>query len=595
MRLQWSSAQRPFVASRLDHNVLIHNSDVRRLDMAHPVRPHALSGRMRFTIPALVTLAVILSMALAACGSTSGSNSGPKTLTAICAVSGSYTQNMSPFNPNVNCGVDGLLYENLVYVNGVTGQETPMLSTSHQFSADNLTLTFTTRPGVKWSDGQAFDAKDVAFTFNLLKQYPAADGGGLWTHLTSVTDSDASTVVMKFEKPAPTLLPTIEGTYIVPQHLWSSVGDPSKFTNTTPVGTGPMKLSSFNAQVIKYVKNSTYWQADKVKVEELDYPVVDSNSTALLKMASGQADWTAIFDPAVQSAFVQKDTAHNFSYPVPVVPAQIVPNLKNALLGQLPVRKAISAALDRQQMSVSGEAGFEPPASPTGLMPGQEAYLDPKFNGQIPAFGAADPNAAAQILTTAGFTKGSDGIFQDAQGHKLSFKVTVPGDFSDYVADLGIAQQSLKTAGIDLQLNKVSDDDWRADRAGHNFELIMTGGFFGPTPYYYLEPLLHSTHISGTGATNWAQWNDAKTDQLLDQYAGTSDPATQKQAIQGLTSIMADQLPVIPVLDAVQFYEFSTKHWTGWPTPQNLYAVGSSYQLAAGDNEQVILHLTPAS
>jgi peptide/nickel transport system substrate-binding protein len=267
-----------------------------------------------------------------------------------------------------------------------------------------------------------------------------------------------------------------------------------------------------------------------------------------------------------------------------------VPNLKNPLLGQLKVRQAISAALDRQQMSVSGEAGFEPPASPTGLMPGQEAYLDPKYNGQIPQFGAADPNAAAQILQGAGFTKGGDGIFADAQGHKLSFHVTVPGDFDDYVADLGFAVQNLKAAGIDLQIKKVSDDDWRSDRKSHNFELIMTGGFFGPTPYYYLEPLLHSTSIN-----NWEQWNDPKTDQLLDKYAATSDQTVQKQAIAGLTSIMADQLPVIPVLDAVQFYEFSTKHWVGWPTPQNLYAVGSAYQLAAGDNEQVILHLTPAS
>ena len=86
-----------------------------------------------------------------------------------------------------------------------------------------------------------------------------------------------------------------------------------------------MKLKSFSAQLISYVKNPTYWQASKVQVDELDYPVVASNDTALLKMASGQADWTAIFDPAVKSAFVDKDPAHNFSYPVPVVPVQIVP------------------------------------------------------------------------------------------------------------------------------------------------------------------------------------------------------------------------------------------------------------------------------
>lgn len=539
-------------------------------------------------------LLVLIALVAAGCGSSSSTGATTHVLTAICSVGGSYTQNMSPFSPNVNCGIEGLVYENLEYVNGVSGQETPMLATGHTWSSDGLTLTFPIRQGVKWSDGQGFSANDVAFTFNLLKTYPDADTQGLWQSLASVTAS-GNNVVMTFSSPAPTKLPFIEGTYIVPQHLWSSVGDPSKYTNTTPIGTGPLKLKSFSSQVIKYVKNAGYWQASAVKVDELHYPVVDSNTTATLKMAAHQADWTGVFDPSIQQSFVQKDSAHNFSYPVPVVPAQIVPNLHNALLGQLAVRQAISAALDRNQMSVSGEAGQEPPASPTALMPGQEKYLDPSFNGTLPSFGAADSAKADQILQSAGFHKGSDGIYADAQGHKLSFKVTVPGDFSDYVADLQIAQQNLQAAGINLQINKVSDDDWRADRASHNFDLIMTGGFFGPTPYYYMEPLLHSTHISGTGATNWEQWNDPATDQLLNQYASSTDPTMQVQAIQGLTKIMASQLPVIPVLDAVQFYEFTTVNWTGWPTPQNLYAVGSAYQLPAGDNEQVVLHLQPVS
>jgi peptide/nickel transport system substrate-binding protein len=535
----------------------------------------------------------MLSIVLVACGTTQG-NAGTHKLTAICSVGGSFTQNMSPFSPNVNCGVDGLVYENLAYVNGVTGQETPMLSTGHQYSADNMTLTFTIRQGVKWSDGKDFSANDVAFTFNLLKQYPAADSSGLWQHFSSVTAPDANTVVMKFTDAAPTLLPFIEQTYIVPEHLWSSVGDPTKYVNPNPVGTGPMKLKSFDAQVIKYVKNPTFWQADKVKVDELDYPVVNSNDTALLKMASHQADWTGIFNAALQTAFVAKDPDHNHVYMVPVVPVQIVPNLKNPLLAQLPVRQAISVALDRQQMSTAGEAGLEQPASPTGLMPGQEKYLDAQYNGKLPEFPAANAAQADQILEGAGFKKGSDGIYADAKGNKLNFKVTVPGDYSDYVQDLQIAQQNLQAAGIGLTLNKVSDDDFRSDRASHNFDLTMTGGFFGPTPYYYLEPLLNSSHINGTGATNWAGWNDPATDQLLKQYASTSDSATQVQAIQGLTKIMAEQLPVIPVLDAIQFFEYTTVNWTGWPTPENPYAIGSAYQLAAGDNEQVILHLTPA-
>ncbi len=549
----------------------------------------------RVSTSILVTFLGAVSLLVTACGGTSGTGNTTKhTLTAICSVGGSYTENMSPFSPNVNCGVDGLVYENLEYVNGINGKETPMLGTSYTWDSTNTTLTFKTRQGVKWSDNTAFSANDVAFTFNMLKTYPTADGNGLWQHLASVAATDDSTVVFTFQSAFPTDLPFIEGTYIVPQHLWSSIGDPTKFVNQTPIGTGPMKLKNFSPQIISYVKNPSYWQADKVKVDELDYPVVSSNDVALEKMEAGQADWTAIFDPAV-NAFVQKDSAHNFSYPVPVVPAQLIPNLKNPLLSQLAVRQAISQALDRHQMSVSGEAGFEPPASPTGLMPGQEAYLSAQYNGTLPSFGPADPSGAETTLQKAGFTKGSDGIYADAHGNKLSFKVTVPGDYSDYVADLQIAQQNLKAAGIDLQLNKVSDDDFRTDRATHNFELLMSGGFFGPTPYYYLQPLLSSTHISGANATNWEQWSDPTTDQLLNQYAATSDPAAQKQAIQGLTDIMAKNLPVIPMLDAVQFFEYTTTHWTGWPTSQNPYAIGSSYQLAAGDNEQVILHLQPAS
>ncbi len=541
----------------------------------------------------VLCLLALMSALLAAC-SGSPSSTTRHVLTAICSVGGSYTEDMSPFSPNVNCGVEGLLYENLEYVNGVTGQETPMLATGHTLSADNMTLTFTIRQGVKWSDGKAFDANDVAFTFNLLKQYPDADAQGLWGFLQSVTATDATTVTMTFKTPAPTELPFIEGVYIVPQHLWANVGDPAKYTNTSPVGTGPMTLESFSPQLIKYARNASYWQASKVQVDELDYPVVNSNDTALLKMASGQADWTAIFDPAVQTAFVSKDPTHNFSAPVPVVPVQIVPNLTDPLLGQLAVRQAISAALDRHAMAVSGEAGFEQPASPTGLMPGQEKYLDPKYGGTLPAFPSASPSTADSILQTAGFTKGSDGIYADKQGHKLSFSVTVPGDYSDYVADLGIAQQNLQAAGISLQLNKVSDDAFRTDRATGHFQLLMSGGFFGPTPYYYLEPLLHSTHIGGANGTDWSQWKDATTDSLLNGYAATGDPTTQQHDIMQLTDIMATELPVIPVLDAVQFFEYTTAHWVGWPTAQNLYAVGSAYSLPAGDNEQVILHLTPA-
>ncbi len=533
---------------------------------------------------------LIATLLLAGCGNNTGNNTGPKILKAIANTNGSYTESHSPFGTNPNDGTF-LIYEPLVFVNAINGQETPMLATGHQFSSDNTQLSFTIRQNVKWSDGQPFTADDVVFTFNLLKQYPAADGNALWSYLSNVQKTDANTVTFTFKQANPPLLPYIEGINIVPQHAWQNAGDPTKFVNPNPVGTGPMKLKSFTPQLITYVKNADYWQADKVKVDELQYQAVGNAQAAILALTNHTVDWSAVFSPAANT-FAQKDPAHNHVYMVPVAPVTLILNQTIYPLNQLPVRQAISVALDRQQMSTAGEAGLEPVVSPTGLTAGQKDYMDPQYANLT--FGPPDPNKAMDILTQAGYTKGADGIFVDPRGGKLSFTAKVPSDFSDYVQNLQIAQQNLKAAGIDLKINQVSDDAYFSDRGSGNYQIMMVGALYGPTPFYYFNNILNSANI-GPGGLNWPRWKDAETDQLLNQYATSTDPNVQKQALYGLQKIMVEKLPVIPLLGAVEFFEYTTVNWTGWPTPENPYAIGSSYNRPPGDNTQVILHLTPVS
>ena len=62
--------------------------------------------------------------------------------------------------------------------NTVKGELQPWLATKYEWSADNKTLTFTLRNDVKWSDGQAFTAEDVAYTFNLFKTTDGLQGPG---------------------------------------------------------------------------------------------------------------------------------------------------------------------------------------------------------------------------------------------------------------------------------------------------------------------------------------------------------------------------------------------------------------------------------
>src|SRR5437870_11368020 len=163
----------------------------------------AAPSRVKIKATGMVfTLMVLFTMILAACGtSTTTSN---KAILKIATQSYDFAQaGFNPYNGHPNAGVQGLVYENLYFVNVNGGDFTPMLATGYSWNSDNTQLTFTIRQGVKWNDGQAFSANDVAFTFNEMKQYTAADTNGVWSYLSSVTAPDANTVLMTFQKAYP--------------------------------------------------------------------------------------------------------------------------------------------------------------------------------------------------------------------------------------------------------------------------------------------------------------------------------------------------------------------------------------------------------
>jgi peptide/nickel transport system substrate-binding protein len=114
-----------------------------------------------------------------------------------------FTRNFNPFITGSPLpGTLNVIHEPLMVLNGVKGELVPWLATGYKWSDDLKTLTFTIRDGVKWSDGEAFTASDVAFTFNLVKTAPGITAGAALSALTgdaayidSITAPDAQTVV----------------------------------------------------------------------------------------------------------------------------------------------------------------------------------------------------------------------------------------------------------------------------------------------------------------------------------------------------------------------------------------------------------------
>ncbi|GHO59778.1 ABC transporter substrate-binding protein [Ktedonobacter robiniae] len=547
----------------------------------------------------LTTLLLVLGMVLAACGGSTGSGSGQNAhnnyLTISTGPTGDFTKNFGPYTPNANPGTVGMVYETLLYVNGFSGKVTPWLATDYKFSSDNKTLTFTTRQNVKWSDGQPFSADDVAFTLNLFKQYPATDTNGLWNYFDSVTASDDHTVVITMKKVYTPILYSVGGTtWIVPKHLWANVGDPSKYTNPTPVGTGPFTLKSFSPQLLDYTKNPSYWQADQLKVNELRYPSYNSNQSLELDMDKGNLDWVSLFTPNLQKGYIDRDPQHNKYWFPSGNNVSLFMNLTKAPFNNVNVRKAISMALDRDKMFHVAESNFEPVANPTGLiLPAQKDYLNPEY--QNLTYQAPNVSQATQLLESAGLKKGSDGIYVDKDGKKLSFNLNVVTGWSDWVTMCQMVNSDLKAIGIQTNVNAIAYNSYVNALNTGSFDMSIGSVGSGPSPFYTYNNVLSkakSAPIGGTAVSNYERWEDPTTDSLLTQYSTTTDPNVQKQAIQGLEKIMVEQVPIITLVYGADWNEYSTKNFTGWPTADNPYAVPPPWQYP--DAAVVILHLSPA-
>ena len=432
-------------------------------------------------------------------GSTSSNTSTSSTLTISNENGALWTCGFNPLNASDTLLSVGFIYEPLVYVNPLQGgKTTPMLASSYAWGAGNKSLTFTIRQGVKWSDGTPLTAADVAYTFNLIKKYPALDLTGVWSVLSSVT-ATGNTVTMDFSTVAvPYFYYIADQTPIVPEHIWSTLSNPTTDPISKPVGTGPFLMSKCSPSDITYTANPNYWQPGLPKIKKIQYPAYTSNTTANNDLANGTAQWGAQYIPAIDTFYKSKSPNYNYWFP-PTVNVSLVPNLTNPLLSNVKVRQAMSYAIDRAKVSTIGESGYEPPANQTGIVtPTFASSLD---NSAVSAWGNGyDPAKATSLLESAGFHMGSDGIMVNSAGQKLAFTVLNIGDYSDWVASVQVIQQELKAVGISITPDNLSNTDFDADFYYGKYQLAYYDQqTFGPSAYYELNNWLNSANTAPIG------------------------------------------------------------------------------------------------
>jgi peptide/nickel transport system substrate-binding protein len=529
-------------------------------------------------------------------GGASGSASGSAVATGhkqggtvtIANVGGqTWTCQFNPFNPAVNQEALGFIYEPLVFVNLLdNAKETPMLASSYTWGAGKKSIVFTIRSGVTWNDGSPFTAADVAFTFDTMKKFPATDLYSLWTGagLQSVT-ATGDKVTMTFAQSAqPYFYYFANQVGIIPQHIFGSgaaAAHPDTWPDKTPVGTGPFMVNPCSANNIQYTANPKYWQAGKPYIQKVEYPAYLDNGPANLDLASGKAQWGSQFIPNIQKFYLDK-SSDNHTWSPPVTNVTLYPNNDAAhATSKLAVRQAIALALDRGQVAKIGEGGQQPAANQTGIVtPTFQKYFD---SAALTASGyeKQDVDKAKQAMQSAGYSS----------SHPLKLSVITVTGYTDWDASLAVIKQQLQPIGIDLTVQDLAQQTYDSKLYTGNFDLAYYGEAGGPTPYYELRRWLYSKNSAPIGkdaSSNFERYNNPAVDALFTQYP-TADDAGQVAIIKQIEAAMLKDVPVIPVTESVDWFQYNTKDIDGWPSKDDPYAQPAAFNVP--DVGQVLTHI----
>lgn len=521
---------------------------------------------------------------------------GDGLMTVSAQQQATWTRNFNPFVSDNRFPTQFGVYESSMIWNTVKGELVPWLATEYAWNDDNTVLTLTYQDDVLWSDGEPFTANDVAFTFNLQKENPGLIGGGQqsWVYLDSVEATDDTTVEFRFKEVYTIGLYDIIAQNIVPEHIWSEVEDPVTFTNENPVGTGPFtEVTNFQNQIYEVRKNPNYWQEGKPFIEGMRFPAYPGNDQANLATINGENDWVGNFLPDIEKTYVAKDPEnHGYWFPSVGSTIMLYLNTTKAPFDDVNVRKAISMAINRDQIVTVAMYDYTKPADVTGLSDAFPSYkvADPSSLGNWTDFNVEEANA---MLDAAGLARGADGIRTLPDGTPMVYDINVVSGWSDWVSACNIMAQNLEEVGIQATVQAYDFSAWIDRVQKGEFDMSIGWSNGGATPVNYYRGQMATTTVKPVGELsdlNWHRFGLPAADELFAQFAATSDAAEQKGIAEQMQQLFAENAPAIPLFPGPQWYEYNTSRFTDFPTEENPYAGGSPFGL--GTPEQLILMTT---
>ncbi|THV33896.1 ABC transporter substrate-binding protein [Glycomyces buryatensis] len=558
----------------------------------------SLNTGMRRRGAGALAAAASIGLLLSACSGSSG-NGGtgdPSTLVAYTGQAGDYQINFNPFSPSKIGGL-GTIYEQLFFYNKAeVAEPVPLLGTEQAWNEDGTELSLTLREDVTWSDGEAFTADDVVFTFEMVKENPSINSGGFDGEVTAVDDTH---VTFTFADPAFVKGPDLMGnTPIVPEHLWKDV-NPVEDVVEKPVGTGAYVLDEFKPQAFTYQTNADYWGGEP-EIKNIRFVALSGNQAGADAIAAGTIDWQTGPIPDILNTH---ENFPNYDAYTQWQNQMTLSTCSSAEMGcegpqtDPAVRHALYYAMDRTQLNnlaFMDTAAAESPAFT--LTPSQDGFVsDAVEEKTVPM--EPDPGQASQILEEAGWAKGEDGIYEK-DSERLSLTVEVVTGWTDYITALDTIASQAAEAGIEVKSSQSSWNEWTEKKGSGSYELVIDSLWQGPAPdpyyvYNYFFDSSSGAKVGESAGNNYARYNNPVVDEAVAELAliDPEDAEARQPHFDTIQEEIVRDMPYIPVLTGGTTSVWNTSKFSGWPSDDDLYAFPAVW--SAFDAAEIFKRLEP--
>ncbi len=395
----------------------------------------------------------------------------------------------------------------------------PWLATSWETSEDGRTYTFGLRDGVTFSDGTAFDAAAVCFNFDRIAD-PATGSlaaVGLIGPYESCEATDALTAVVTLSAPFVPFLNNMSSSFMgmVSPTAVQELG--AAAFALAPVGTGPFVVESYvpNDRVVLTANPDYDWAPDTAGhdgtayLDTVTFQIISDATVRMGSLRSESVDIVGIV-PETEIAAVQSDTSLQFiSQSAPGASTQLFFNQESGPLADKAVREAVRSAIDFDGAVTALYFGaFDRAWGP--LTPATTGY-DPAVEDSF----AYDPDEAADLLDSAGWKTGSDGI-REKDGERLTLRYIDQDpnrekrqDYAEFI------RQNLADVGIEVELAFEANAPLTEDRTTGSYDLATLS--YGSIDPNILSMLYSSTAIPTATSTgfNLGRFSDPEMDALL--------------------------------------------------------------------------------